>query len=94
MDMLRSHRRALDETSRWSFIVGAPRCGTTSLSRYLKDHPEVCFSRVKEPHFFSQNDLCQLDDDELNAVVQNEPADWVDPETVGLYVSLGIRTSE
>ena len=26
--------------------------------------------------------------DELNAVVQNEPADWVDPDTVGLYASL------
>jgi hypothetical protein len=29
--------------------------------------------------------------DELNAVVQNEPADWVDPDTVGLYASIGIR---
>ena len=29
--------------------------------------------------------------DELNAVVQNEPADWVDPDTVGLYAAIGIR---
>jgi len=29
--------------------------------------------------------------EELNAVVQNEPADWVDPDTVGLYASIGIR---
>ena len=29
--------------------------------------------------------------EELNAVVQNEPADWVDPDTAGLYGSLGIR---
>lgn len=35
------------------FIVGAPRCGTTSLSRYLSKHPQICFSRPKEPHFFS-----------------------------------------
>jgi len=34
------------------FIVGAPRCGTTSLARYLRDHPEICFSRPKEPQFF------------------------------------------
>jgi hypothetical protein len=34
------------------FIVGAPRCGTTSLSSYLADHPAVCFSRPKETHFF------------------------------------------
>lgn len=28
--------------------------------------------------------------EELDAVVQNEPADWVDPDTVGLYASIGI----
>jgi hypothetical protein len=35
------------------FVVGAPRCGTTSLSHYLSRHPAVCFSRPKEPHYFS-----------------------------------------
>ena len=29
--------------------------------------------------------------EELDAVVQNEPADWVDPDTVGLYAAIGIR---
>ena len=29
--------------------------------------------------------------EELNAVVQNEPADWVDPDTAGLYAAIGIR---
>jgi hypothetical protein len=35
------------------FLVGAPRCGTTSLAHYLRSHPQVCFSDPKEPHFFS-----------------------------------------
>ncbi|HEY6366539.1 MAG TPA: hypothetical protein VI585_17280 [Candidatus Binatia bacterium] len=35
------------------FLIGAPRCGTTSLSGYLADNPQVCFSRPKEPHYFS-----------------------------------------
>jgi hypothetical protein len=35
------------------FLIGAPRCGTTSLSRYLAGNPQVCFSRPKEPHYFS-----------------------------------------
>jgi hypothetical protein len=35
------------------FLIGAPRCGTTSLSRYLASNPQVCFSRPKEPHYFS-----------------------------------------
>lgn len=34
------------------FIIGAPKCGTTSLSVYLSQHPGVCFSEPKEPHFF------------------------------------------
>ncbi len=32
--------------------------------------------------------------EELNRVVQNEPADWVDPDTVGLYAAIGIRKGQ
>jgi hypothetical protein len=35
------------------FLVGAPRCGTTALSRYLRKHPRICFSVPKEPHFLA-----------------------------------------
>ncbi len=35
------------------FLVGAPRCGTTALSKYLSRHPQICFSKPKEPHFFT-----------------------------------------
>lgn len=35
------------------FIVGAPRCGTTAMSHYLSQHPQICFARPKEPHFFT-----------------------------------------
>jgi hypothetical protein len=38
------------------FIVGAPRAGTTSLWRYLSEHPEIFMTAVKEPNFFSQLD--------------------------------------
>ena len=37
------------------FIVGAPKCGTTALSEYLREHPAVLMSRPKEPHFFSRD---------------------------------------
>jgi hypothetical protein len=37
------------------FIIGAPKCGTTALSEYLRRHPNICFSHVKEPHFFSDD---------------------------------------
>jgi hypothetical protein len=34
-------------------IVGAAKCGTTSLYYYLKQHPEVFMSAIKEPHFIT-----------------------------------------
>jgi len=34
------------------FIIGAPRCGTTSLASWSGEHPNVYMSPVKEPHFF------------------------------------------
>ncbi len=36
------------------FVVGAARSGTTSLYNYLKQHPEVFLSDVKELNHFSQ----------------------------------------
>ena len=35
------------------FIVGAPKCGTTSLSVYLREHPKVFFCSPKEPYYFA-----------------------------------------
>ena len=36
------------------FVVGAGRAGTTSLWSYLRQHPQIFMSRLKEPHFFSR----------------------------------------
>jgi len=35
------------------FIIGAPKCGTTSLAAWLAEHPNIYMSPVKEPFFFS-----------------------------------------
>src|SRR5690625_5018834 len=35
------------------FILGAPKCGTTSLYTYLNSHPEIFMSPIKEPHYFN-----------------------------------------
>ena len=37
------------------FIIGAPKSGTTSLYEYLKGHPEVFMSVVKEPCYFARD---------------------------------------
>lgn len=36
------------------FVVGAGRAGTTSLWSYLRQHPQIFMSALKEPHFFSR----------------------------------------
>lgn len=35
------------------FIVGAAKCGTTSMYEYLREHPEVFMSPRKEPRYFA-----------------------------------------
>lgn len=39
------------------FIVGAPKCGTTSLASWLAEHPDIFMSPVKEPHFFNTDQV-------------------------------------
>lgn len=34
-------------------IIGAAKCGTTSLYHYLRTHPQIFLPAVKEPGFFS-----------------------------------------
>ncbi len=36
------------------FIVGAAKAGTTSLYRYLEQHPQVYMPSLKEPNYFSR----------------------------------------
>lgn len=35
------------------FILGAPKCGTTSLADWLQQHPNVFMCEPKEPHYFN-----------------------------------------
>lgn len=37
------------------FIVGAAKCGTTSLWDHLKSHPQVFLPGIKEPHYFTSD---------------------------------------
>lgn len=58
------------------FLVGAPKCGTSSLARMLGAHPDVVIARIKEPAFFT--DFSERD--------------WTGPGTAGLMrSSIGSR---
>ncbi len=37
------------------FIVGAPKCGTTAMTQYLRQHPDIYMPRKKELHFFGSD---------------------------------------
>ncbi|MBU2101233.1 sulfotransferase [Patescibacteria group bacterium] len=37
------------------FIIGAPKCGTTAMSEYLSEHPQIFISNPKEPHYFNSD---------------------------------------
>ena len=34
-------------------VIGTAKSGTTSLYRYLKSHPEIYLSPIKEPRYFA-----------------------------------------
>ena len=38
---------------RIGIFLGGMRCGSTATLDYMRQHPQVCIHRVKDPHFFS-----------------------------------------
>ncbi|HEY8591508.1 MAG TPA: sulfotransferase [Sphingomicrobium sp.] len=66
---------SIADIDRFIFVVGGPRCGTTTMARMLQAHPQVLFPFVKEPHFFSQHDLRSLHGDALRSRIQHDYLD-------------------
>jgi hypothetical protein len=63
---------SIDASHLWAFVVGAPRCGTTAVAKWLRGHPEVCLAKPKEPHFFAIHDLREAIDAELREIVSSK----------------------
>lgn len=36
-----------------TFLIGSPKCGTTSIASWLSQHSKVFFTSPKEPHYFN-----------------------------------------
>jgi hypothetical protein len=47
------------------FIIGEPRSGTSSLHKWLAQHPDIFMSVVKEPHYFSRAEFPPPEDEIL-----------------------------
>ena len=45
----------MSNISSFVFIIGAMKCGTSSLFEYLAEHPEIAPCSIKEPCFFSSD---------------------------------------
>lgn len=65
----------ISEIARLVIVVGAPRCGTTTMARMLQAHRQVLFPFVKEPHYFSQHDLRGVEAATLRERVQHDYLD-------------------
>lgn len=48
-----TRRRPSGAPNSFALIIGGMKCGTTSLFELLAQHPEICGSGEKEPHFFA-----------------------------------------
>jgi Sulfotransferase family len=53
-------------------IAGAPKSGTTSLYHYLRQHPQVYLSPIKEPTFFAAADI--LSQPDLLPIIERQRA--------------------
>lgn len=64
------------------FLVGAQKAGTTAVSRFLDQHPDVFVSPVKEPRYFA------LADESRDFTGPDDPADRFDCTREEDYVQL------
>ena len=89
--MLMFYRAFVEKGDIAAAVTGVKaRAAIFPLSR-AANPPATSFVNISGKKFntISANDFSFYE--ELNDVVQNEPADWVDPDTVGLYASIGIK---
>ena len=69
-------------------VIGAPKCGTTSLFYYLQRHPEVYLPVRKELHFFTfEEHSAQARGPGDDNVLANLCSTW--PEYLSHYVDVG-----
>lgn len=49
------------------FLIGAPKCGITSLFNYLAQHPDIYAPTLKEPHYYcNDTELFEIKDSQTN----------------------------
>ena len=54
-------------------LIGAQKCGTTTLANQLASHPGICFCREKEPGYFNSTEDWQAGLDTYHALYDPRP---------------------
>jgi hypothetical protein len=70
-------------------IIGAAKCGTTSLYHYLRQHPQVFMSPVKEPRFFAFDGTRPDFRGPHDELLRNESTVWRFEDYVALFAGAG-----
>ena len=60
-------------SDRWPnlFVIGAMKCGTTTMHNLLAEHPQIFMSAVKEPGFFAHPHPSARDTDDYRSLFEN-----------------------
>ncbi len=54
-----------------ALIIGAARSGTTTIYKYLEQHEQICFSTIKEIHYFTIDDLFKRGEKYYHSLFEN-----------------------
>lgn len=67
------------------YVVGAGKAGTTSIHRYLDEHPDIYMSPEKEPHFFNLDwDTAEEGDQDLEEAEEDYLALFADADEASI----------
>jgi hypothetical protein len=69
------------------FLIGAPKCGTTSIAAWLAEHPQVYFSPVKEPMYFAT-------DAQIRTIVSLEAYEQLFAGATSRHLAIGEGSTE
>ena len=63
------------------FMIGASKCGTTSVAAYLNALPEVSTGHKKEPRYFSNSNFENLTEERYHSNYDPDAPIWLDAST-------------
>jgi len=59
------------------FILGAQKGGSSSLFEFMREHPQLCGARKKEPQFFSQlTGIIQFNQNKMILIFYSRICSW------------------